>query len=199
MSAKLRDPLELVRTVKYTHSSATVTDTIYYLAGMVMLAMNSALANVANIFIIGGLIEYTKVSTEVWTAGQKIYWDDTNARFTNVRTVGLTLAGYAAEAAANPTTTGFIILDPALKAASNPAHSLIAAGLSAAENDADASVVITVAGVAATDVVTATVSAATAAVYVTKAICTADTITVTLSGNGGAGTVVNYQVSRAVI
>lgn len=198
-AVKVRDDLCNVRTIKYTHSGATTVDTIYYLNGLVMLAMNSALANVANIFVVAGLIEYAKVSTEVWTAGQKIYWDDGNSRFTNVRTVGLTLAGYASEPCANPSATGFIVLDPALKAASNPSHSIIAAGLSAAEVDADATVTITVAGVAATDVVTATLSAAANAVYVTKAVCTADTITVTLSGNGGAGTVVNYQVSRAVI
>lgn len=198
-AVKVRDDLCMVRTIKYTHSSATTVDTIYYLNGHVLLAQNSALANAANIFVLAGLIEYTKVSTEVWTAGQKIYWDDTNTTFTNVRAVGCILAGYASEPAANPSATGLIVLDPAMKAASNPAASIIAAGLSAAENDADASVVITVAGVVATDVVTATVSAAAAAVYVTKAVCTANTITVTLSGNGGAGTVVNYQVSRAVI
>jgi hypothetical protein len=70
-------------------------------------------------------------------------------------------------------------------------------GLSAAEVDADATVTIAAAGVLATDVVVATLSAAANAVYVTKAVCTANTITVTLSGNGGAGTVVNYVVFRA--
>lgn len=70
-------------------------------------------------------------------------------------------------------------------------------GLSAAEVDADATVTIAASGVLATDVVIATLSAAANAVYVTKAVCTTDTITVTLSGNGGAGTVVNYMVFRA--
>lgn len=196
---KVRDGFEKIRTLKYTHSSATVTDTIYYLNGMILLAMNSALANVENVFICSGLIEYAKVEAQAWTGGQKIYWDPAASLFTNVRAVGCILAGYAAEARANPTTTGFVVLDPAMRAASNASHSLIASGLSAAEVDADASVVITVAGVLATDIVTATLSAAANAVYVTKAVCTADTITITLSGNGGAGTVVNYQVARAVI
>jgi predicted RecA/RadA family phage recombinase len=199
MSVKVREGMERITTIKYTHSSATVKDTIYYLNGMILLAQNSVGANVENVYIVKGLIEYDKVEAQAWTGGQKIYWDDTAGTFTNVRAVGCILAGYASEAKANPTTTGFIVLAPEMRAASNPAASIIAAGLSAAENDADATVTITVAGVAATDVVTATVSASTAAVYVVKAVCTANTITVTLSGNGGVGTVVNYQVTRAVI
>jgi len=43
------------------------------------------------------------------------------------------------------------------------------------------------------------VRASTAAVYVVKAVLTADTLTVTLSGNGGVGTQVDYIVTRAAI
>jgi len=198
-AVKVRDELCHVRTLKYTHSGATVVDTIYYLNGMVLLAMNSALANVENVFVCSGLIEYTKVSAQAWTGGQKIYWDNTAAKFTNVYAIGCILAGYASEPAANPSTTGFIVLDPSMRAASSPSHSVIAAGTSVAEVDADAEVVIVITGAAATDVATATLRAATNAVSVTKAVLTADTLTVTLSGNGGAGTTVDYMVSRAVI
>jgi predicted RecA/RadA family phage recombinase len=199
MANKVRDAFEKIRTLKFTHSGATVTDTIYYLNGMILLAMNSALANIENVFICSGLIEYGKVEAQAWTGGQKIYWDPAAALFTNVRAIGCILAGYAAEARANPTTTGFIVLDPAMRAGSNPSHSIIAAGTSAAENDVDASVVIPLTGVAATDVAQVTLRAATAAVYVTKAVLTADTLTVTLSGNGGVGTQVDYVVARAAI
>jgi len=72
------------------------------------------------------------------------------------------------------------------------------AGLSTAENDDDAQVVISQSGVLATDVAICTLAAATNDVYVKKAVCSANTITVTLSGNGGAGTQVAYQVLRAV-
>ena len=198
-AVKVRDDLNNVRTLKYTHNGATVTDTIYYLNGMVLLAMNSALANVENVFVCSGLIEYTKVEAQAWTGGQKIYWDGTAAKFTNVYAVGCILAGYASEPAANPSTTGFIVLDPSMRAASSPSHSIIAAGTSAAEVDADATVVIAIPGAAATDVATATLRAAANAVNVTKAVLTADTLTVTLSGNGGAGTTVDYMVSRSVI
>lgn len=197
MATKLRGELCCTKTITYTHNAATTTDVIYALAGLVLLAMNSALANVKNVFICCGRIEYAKVAAQVWTGGQRIYWDPAAALFTNVYAVGCILAGCAAEAAANPTATGLIDLDCCLRGTSSP-QSIIAAGLSVAENDVDASVVVAIPGLLATDVVTAIVSAAAAAVYVTKAICTANTLTVTLSGNGGAGTVVNYQITRAL-
>lgn len=198
-ATKIRDEICHVRTLKYTHNGVTVTDTVYYLNGMVLMAMNSAGANVENVYVCSGMIEYAKVAAQAWTGGQKIYWDNAVGKFTNVYAVGCILAGYAHESTANPSDTGFVILDPSMRAASSPSHSIVAAGSSAAENDADASVVIAIPGVAATDVATVTLRAAANAVYVTKAVLTADTLTVTLSGNGGAGTVVDYTVSRAAI
>ena len=198
-AVKVRDDLHRVRTIKYTHNALTTKDTIYYLNGMILLAQNSAAANVENVYVCTGLIEYAKVEAQAWTGGQKIYWDAGNSLFTNVRAIGHTLAGYASEARANPTTTGFIVLAPEMRAGSNASHSVIAAGTSAAENDADATITITLTGAAATDVAVASVRASTAAVYVVKAVLTADTLTVTLSGNGGVGTQVDYIVTRAAI
>ena len=31
-----------------------------------------------------GVVELTKVGTQAWTAGARVYWDDTNKRATNV-------------------------------------------------------------------------------------------------------------------
>lgn len=121
---KVRDDMTVVRTVKYTHSGATVTDTIYLLNSLPMLAMNSALANVSNIFVIAGLIEYAKVSAQAWTGGVKLYWDNSLGQFTTASS-GNTLAGFAAEAAANPSATGFIILMPQL-VGTNALENLIA-------------------------------------------------------------------------
>jgi predicted RecA/RadA family phage recombinase len=113
MAIKIRDEMRAVRTVKYTHSSATVKDTIYLLNGIPMLAINSADANVENVFAIAGLIEYAKVSAQAWTGGVKVYWDDTAKNFTTAST-GNTLAGLAGESAANPSSTGFVVLMPML-------------------------------------------------------------------------------------
>lgn len=70
-------------------------------------------------------------------------------------------------------------------------------GLSVSETDSDATVTITVAGLVAADVAVCTLKAAANAVYVTKAVCGTDSIVVTLSGNGGAGTVVSYIAFKA--
>ena len=74
----------------------------------------------------------------------------------------------------------------------------VVSGVSAAETDADATVVITVAGVAATDYATALMVAGATPQAVTKVVCTTNTVTVSLAGNGGAGTVVFFEVFRAV-
>jgi hypothetical protein len=73
---------------------------------------------------------------------------------------------------------------------------IVCSGLSAAETDSNASVVILDERIASTDYAIAVVAAATTGVSVIKAACTADTLTVTLSGNGGAGTRISYVVLR---
>ena len=46
-----------------------------------------------------GVFDITKIGSQAWTAGAKIYWDDTNKRTTNVATSN-TLIGVATEAVA---------------------------------------------------------------------------------------------------
>ena len=198
MATNVRDGLSKIRTIKYSHSSATTVNIIYYLAGMLMLAINTALANIENVFMISGLIEYAKLSAQAWTAGQKVYWDDGNSRFTTVA-AGNTLAGIAAEDAANPSATGYILLMPEMRAASNPSDSIVFAGTTTAEDDQDESVVKTLTGLLATDIVTASILAQAGTASILKVVPTTDTLTITLSDNGGAGTQIAYQVSRPVI
>lgn len=197
-SIAIRQSYDDIVTIKYTHNIDTTSGVCYLVNGIIMHAINSALANVENVFLVEGRIEYAKVAAQAWNGGDKIYWDDVNKVFTNVYAVGLTLAGCAAEAAPNPSTTGIIDLDCCLRAASSPSHSIVAAGISAAENDADGTVTVAIPGLKATDIATATLAAAANAVYVTKAVCSVNTLTISLSGNGGAGTQVNYHVARAV-
>jgi hypothetical protein len=70
-------------------------------------------------------------------------------------------------------------------------------GVSVSETDADASVVITATGVLATDYAIAVMVAGATAQAVNKVVCTTNTVTVGLAGNGGAGTIVFYVVYRA--
>lgn len=46
-----------------------------------------------------GVFDITKIGSQAWTAGARIYWDDTNKRATNVATSN-TLIGVATEAVA---------------------------------------------------------------------------------------------------
>ena len=46
-----------------------------------------------------GVFDLTKIGSQAWTAGAKVYWDDTNKRTTNVATSN-TLIGVAVEAVA---------------------------------------------------------------------------------------------------
>jgi hypothetical protein len=106
-----------------------------------------------------------------------------------------------AELAANSVITAKILAANVtlakLAAGITPSHIVKYAGYSPAEVDADASVVIANAGFLDTDVGMAVYAAGANDVYVKKVVMAAGTMTVTLSGNGGAGTIVGYQVLRA--
>ncbi|QRM55142.1 DUF2190 family protein [Sinorhizobium sp. BG8] len=56
-----------------------------------------------------GVHTLAKTSAQAWTVGAKIYWTGTEATTTSS---GNTLIGIAAEAAANPSSTGKVLLGP---------------------------------------------------------------------------------------
>lgn len=56
-----------------------------------------------------GVFELPKLSTGVFTVGEKLYWDATNTRLTDVSTDN-TECGIAFAAAANPSSTGVVKL-----------------------------------------------------------------------------------------
>jgi len=61
-----------------------------------------------------GVFDITKVGSQAWTVGAKVYWDDTNKRCTTVATDN-TLIGVAVEAVASGTgdTIGRVRLNAA--------------------------------------------------------------------------------------
>lgn len=69
----------------------------------------------------------------------------------------------------------------------------------AADGGGSATIAITVTGVLATDTVFAQVEASTNAAAVNKVTPTANTITVILSGDPGASSIISYQVLRAAV
>ena len=61
-----------------------------------------------------GVFTHAKTSAEAWTSGAKVYWDNTNKVFTS--TAGTNqLVGAAVAAAANPSATGTVLLDGAVR------------------------------------------------------------------------------------
>ena len=56
-----------------------------------------------------GIVEHAKTSAQAWTEGQQVNWDNTLKLFTT-GTTGFFKAGVAAEAAANPSATGKVVL-----------------------------------------------------------------------------------------
>jgi len=96
----------------FAHSADTTAKIFLLINAFVVMAMNSALANVDNVFVYrAGAIRAPKATGEVWAPLDKIYWNDTNKNFTI--TVGTnTLAGYVVKDAATGDTEGIIDLDP---------------------------------------------------------------------------------------
>jgi hypothetical protein len=78
---------------------------------------------------------------------------------------------------------------------------IVCAGASTSETDGDATITVTDGRILATDIAICCPQAGTTAanLQINKAVCTADTLTITLAGNGGAGTIINYIVLRAIV
>jgi predicted RecA/RadA family phage recombinase len=57
-----------------------------------------------------GVFTLPKQSTQVWTQGQRVYWDDTNKRVDTTATVGVHI-GSAALPAANPSSVGTVVIN----------------------------------------------------------------------------------------
>lgn len=56
-----------------------------------------------------GVVDHAKLSAQAWSEGDQVNWDNTNKRFTTV-TTGNFKAGIAVAAAANPSSTGKVLL-----------------------------------------------------------------------------------------
>jgi hypothetical protein len=79
-----------------------------------------------------------------------------------------------------------------------PREIQVCVGKSASENEADASVVVSDGRILAGDIALCTIQAQAGTAYIVKSVCTAKTLTVTLSANGGAGTVIGYKIFRTL-
>ncbi len=79
--------------------------------GSIIAVATSAALNTATVEgSVAGVFDLAKVSTEVWTVGLKVSWDDT-AKLVTSTASGNTLVGVAVAAAANPSATGRVRLN----------------------------------------------------------------------------------------
>jgi len=81
---------------------------------IVAIAQGDALSGAPVVGVRRGVFVHAKTSAQAWTQGAKIYWDNTAKVFTTTSTSN-TLCGVAAEAAANPSATGTVLLDGAAR------------------------------------------------------------------------------------
>ncbi|NVK57321.1 MAG: DUF2190 family protein [Alteromonadaceae bacterium] len=78
------------------------------------VAQGAAAATEDVVLVRRGVFELAKTSAQAWNQGAKIYWDDTNKVATTTATSN-TLIGAAVAAAANPSTTGTVLVDGAVR------------------------------------------------------------------------------------
>ena len=110
MSLQNRTPTYQEVVTQFAHTAGTTALTPLLINSKVFIPLNTADANALNSFLVEAQIsDYAQAAVAI-AAGDKIYWDDTAKKFTNVSTSN-TLCGYALEASASGTGTGVILFN----------------------------------------------------------------------------------------
>lgn len=78
------------------------------------VAQGDTKANDPLVLVRRGVFTLPKTAAQAWTAGAKVYWNDTDKVVTTTAT-GNTLVGAAVDAAANPSPEGVVLLDGAIR------------------------------------------------------------------------------------
>ena len=101
------------RNLDLTAPTGGVTSGVGVLMGRLFaVALSTASAAAAFVGATFGQWTLAKTSAQAWAVGDKIYWDNTNKRADNVPTAGFRWIGIAPAAAANPSSTGRVLLLP---------------------------------------------------------------------------------------
>ncbi|MFQ5737142.1 MAG: DUF2190 family protein [Thermodesulfobacteriota bacterium] len=109
-ATNLTDSLR-TKTLKYKHTAAVAINDIILLGGRVLIAIAAVLANAEGVYIHAAeRVEMPKEAPLVITAGDTVYWDNTNAVITKTATAN-TKCGIAVEDAASADTVVVIELD----------------------------------------------------------------------------------------
>lgn len=93
-----------------TAPATVVSGTAYKVGLFIVVAQADAVSGQPFACVSKGTFEYAKTSAQAWTEGALLYWDDSAKVFTTTSS-GNTLCAKAGAVAANPSTTGIVILD----------------------------------------------------------------------------------------
>jgi predicted RecA/RadA family phage recombinase len=97
--AIIRDSLQHIRTLVYTHSAAVASGQVLVVNGQLLIAVGAYDANAQGVYFYRGKFEFDKKGSLVVTAGDKLYWDAENTYADKV-------TGMAAAAAVAGSNTG---------------------------------------------------------------------------------------------
>lgn len=169
--------------VEVTSVTTNVTVSEYSMASLADGAVTNAKVNAS------AAIDWSKMAA--LTDGQLLIGSATDVA------TDVAVSGDIAITNAGVTTIQAGAVDKAMLASTvRPAYMVVYAGKES-NGGGSATVAITEAGTLATDLVFAQVEASTNAVTVNKVTPTTDTVTVLMSGDPGASTIITYQVLRA--
>ncbi len=120
MAGIVRTDLGHIKTIIAAHTVDTYANTIYVIAGHPVVAVNTKLANVTNVFVTDGFIEYPKIAEDIANF-DTVYFDATvTLKITDNATDGATppvatiKCGFAWEIALTAAATILIKLDSSL-------------------------------------------------------------------------------------
>jgi predicted RecA/RadA family phage recombinase len=116
VSATPVDGVSNLRTLRYTHNADTVAGNVVVYNGLVLIAVNDALANVENVWIYAGRVTFPKEADLAVNQGDQIYWDSGNSVITTTAGAN-TPCGFCQEKAAASDTTITVMLWPDIIAA----------------------------------------------------------------------------------
>lgn len=98
------EPLDVVAPANVTSGQAFLVGTLLVVAARDALSGETVPGHTCGLWVL------PKATGEAWTQGAKLYWDDTNKRFTTTAS-GNTFRGCAAQAQASGDTTGLVRLN----------------------------------------------------------------------------------------
>ena len=95
-------------------SGGVVSGLTYKIGSLVVVAMGTAAEAASFAAATEGVFTLVKTASQVWTPGQKLYWDNSGAAWTNIPAAGALFSGFAVADAISAAVTGNVLINPAM-------------------------------------------------------------------------------------